>query len=154
MRFERIRTYVTDLSNIWGASQPSRLAAALAYYGVFSIAPMLYVAITVAGMVISDLALEERLTSQVSGNLSPEMAVFMQDIIAIASDATAGSSSLASLVGLLALLYAATGLFAQLQYALNTIWGIPPPAYAGTLAFIKNRPVSYTHLTLPTTPYV
>ena len=49
------------------------------------------------------------------------MVEFLQDIIAMASEGTSGSSSLASLVGLLALLYAATGLFAQLQYALDTI---------------------------------
>ncbi len=144
MRLSIARTFLTDLSSAWGAYRPSRLAAALAYYGVFSIAPMLYVALTVAGLFVKELGLADRLASQLSANLSPEMVEFLQDIIAIAAEGTSGSSSLASLVGLLALLYAATGLFAQLQYALDTIWEVPPSANAGMIALIKNRLLAFT----------
>jgi membrane protein len=55
------------------------------------------------------------------------------------SQAVTGGSLLATVIGFVALLFAASGLFAQLQYSLNTIWGVPPPAQRGLIAIIRNR---------------
>ena len=140
---EEIRTFLTDLSGIWSAERPSRLAAALAYYAMFSIAPMLYVAITVAGTFINEAAIVDRLVAQVAENLGPEMVQLIQDMVAGASLKTSGGSPLATLISAGALLYGATGLFSQLQYALNTIWDVPPATYAGTIAAIKNRLLAF-----------
>ncbi len=143
MKLEAIRTFVTDLSGIWSAKRPARLAAALAYYAMFSIAPMLYVAITVAGTFINETAIVDRLVAQVADNLGPEMVQLIQDMVAGASLNTSGGSPLATLISAGALLYGATGLFSQLQYALNTIWDVPPATYAGTIAAIKNRLLAF-----------
>jgi membrane protein len=143
MIFAGIRSFLTDLYSTWNADKPSRMAAALAYYGMFSIAPMLYIALTVAGIFVNEAAIADRLFEQLARNLGPEMSQFLQDIIVGASQSTSGGSVLASLISFGALLYAATGLFSQLQYTLNTIWDVPPASYAGTLALIKNRLLAF-----------
>ena len=118
------------------------MAAALAYYAMFSIAPMLFVVITVVGIFVNEQAVVDRLVAQVADNLGPEMVQFIQDMVAGAS-LNSGGSPLATLIGAGALLYGATSFFSQLQYALNTIWEVPPATYAGTIAAIKNRLLAF-----------
>jgi membrane protein len=143
MKLETIRTFVTDLAGVWGAQRPARLAAALAYYAMFSIAPMLFVVITVAGIFVDEQAVVDRLVSQLANNLGPEAVQLIQQMVAGASASTSAGSPLATLISAGALLYAATGLFSQLQYALNAIWEVPPATYAGTIAAIKNRLLAF-----------
>ncbi|MFC2023952.1 YihY/virulence factor BrkB family protein [Chloroflexota bacterium] len=143
MKSEGIRTFVTDLSGIWTAERPARLAAALSYYAMFSLAPMLYVAIAVVGFFIDEGAVVDRLVVQIADNLGPEMVQLIQDLVAGASLSTSVGSPLATLISAGVLLYGATGLFSQLQYALNAIWEVPPATYAGTIAAIKNRLLAF-----------
>ena len=143
MRFAATRAFLTDLYATWNADRPSRMAAALAYYGIFSIAPMLYIALTVAGVMIDEAAVADRLLEQLARNLGPEMSQYLQDIIVSASQSTSEGSVLASLISFGALLYAAIGLFSHLQYTLNAIWDVPPASYAGTVALIKNRLLAF-----------
>ena len=143
MKLETVRTFVTDLAGIWGAQRPARLAAALAYYAMFSIAPMLFVAVTVAGIFVDQQAVVDRLVAQLANNLGPEAVQLVQQMVAGASASTTGGSPLATLISAGALLYAATGLFSQLQYALNALWEVPPATYAGTMAAIKNRLLAF-----------
>ncbi|NIV32010.1 MAG: YihY/virulence factor BrkB family protein, partial [Anaerolineae bacterium] len=85
----------------------------------------------------------DRLGALLANNLGPEMVQLIQGLVAGASLNTSGGSPLATLISAGALLYAATGLFSQLQYALNTIWDVPPATYAGTIAAIKNRLLAF-----------
>jgi membrane protein len=110
---------------------------------MFSIAPMLYVAVTVAGIFIDEREIVDRLVAQVAASLGPEMVQLIQGMVASASLNTSGGSPLATLISVGALLYGATGLFSQVQYALNTIWEVPPATYAGTIAAIKNRLLAF-----------
>jgi membrane protein len=143
MKITAHREFLEELFATWGADKPGQMAAALAYYGTFSIAPMLFVAVTVAGVFINESAITDRLMAQLSSNLGPETAQLVEDIVVDASQSTSGDSLLISLIGLGALLYASTGLFAQLQFALNTIWEVPPSSYSGTVALIKNRLLAF-----------
>jgi membrane protein len=143
MKLEPVRTFVTDLAGIWGAQRPARLAAALAYYAMFSIAPMLFVAVTVAGIFVDEQAVVDRLVAQLANNLGPEAVQLIQQMVEGAAATTSKGSPLATLISAGALLYAATGLFSQLQYALNAIWEVPPATYAGTIAAIKNRLLAF-----------
>jgi membrane protein len=143
MKLKTVRTFVTDLAGIWGAQRPARLAAALAYYAMFSLAPMLFVAVTVAGIFVDGQAVVDRLVAQLGNNLGPEAVQLIQQMVAGASMSTTGGSPLATLISAGALLYAATGLFSQMQYALNAIWEVPPATYAGTIAAIRNRLLAF-----------
>ncbi len=143
MRFTTLRMFLKDLLSAWSADRPARLAAALAYYAMFSIAPMAWVAITVAGVFIDEWAVVDRVVANVGESLGPEMVQLLEGMVSSASLSSSKGSPLATLISAGALLYASTGLFSQLQYALDAIWGVPPADYAGTVALIKNRLLAF-----------
>ncbi len=120
----------------WREDQASRLGAALAYYAVFSLAPMLIIAIGVAGLIFGERAAQGELMAQLEGNLGPEAASALETMIASAGQG--GSGLVATLVGIGMLLFGASGLFAQLQGAMNTIWEVGP-AGGGAKRFVKKR---------------
>jgi membrane protein len=138
-----VRTFLTELYHIWISERPSQFAAALAYYSLFSFAPVIYIAITVAGIFIDQLALTERLYLRIEEVMGAELATLVQDSVAALSHTSRQGSWLVSLIGFLALLFAASGLFFQLQYALNTIWNVPPPQKGQTVELIKQRLFSF-----------
>jgi membrane protein len=91
MRIAESRLFLTELYAAWNAHRPSRLAAALAYYSMFSIAPMLYIALMVAGIFADEVTLADRLFEQLAQNLGPEMSQFLQDVIVSTSQSTTGA---------------------------------------------------------------
>jgi len=123
------------------------LAAALAYYGMFSFAPVIVIALTVAGLFIDEPATASQLFVQLEDTLGPETAQFAQDIVVNASQRASGGtawrSPATSLISSGVLFYAASGLFIQLQYALNIIWGVPPASHSGIIAAIKGRLLAF-----------
>mgnify|MGYP001137684779 CR=1 FL=1 len=129
--------FVKELYRIWVAERPNQLAAALAYYGVFAFAPVIFIAFAVAGVFIDELAMTHQVFEQIGNVLGPEAAQLLQGTVETISQTTSGGSLLTSLISFLALLLAASGLFFQLQYALNTIWKVPPPAKGETLVLIR-----------------
>jgi membrane protein len=137
------KTVVGELGQAWTESQPARLAAALAYYGMFSLAPMLYIALSVAGIFINELAVVDDIFSRLSRTLGAETAEFLREMVIAASQRTSRDSLLTSLISLGALLYAATGLFANLKYSLNTIWQVPPASQAGLGHLVKTRLLAF-----------
>jgi membrane protein len=120
----------------------SRHAAALAYFTIFSIAPVLVIIISVAGLVLGEQAVQNEIAGQIEGLVGAESAAMIQSMIASASDT--GSSTLATIVGVAVLVFAATGLFVQLQDSLNTIWEIKSAPEGGITKFITKRIFSFT----------
>jgi len=141
--FTHIRDFVKDIIDEWGSHMPHRQAAALAYYGMFSFAPMLFIALTVAGLFINKLAMVDEIINRMNEFLGPETAQFIQDMVLGASERTSSGPLITSLISLGALLYAATGLFAQLKYSLNVIWDVPPSAQAGIVNYILTRLLAF-----------
>lgn len=121
----------------WQADKASRLAAALAYYGIFSLAPLLIIAISVAGVFFGEAAAEDQMADQLEGAIGKESAQFIQAVITNASRSTSGLS-FASTIGFVILLFGASGLFNELQGVLNTVWNVTPPS-EGIMALIKRR---------------
>jgi membrane protein len=138
-----LRTFFKELYEAWSIHTPARLAAALAYYGMFSFAPMLYVAMMVAGRFIDILAMADQLFVRLTQTLGPEVTQFVHDMVLNASQRTSGGTTLSSLISLGALLYAATGLFAHLKYSLNIIWEVPPEEQGGILGFVLTRLLAF-----------
>jgi len=135
--------FLKDIFLAWSADNPSRLAAALAYYGMFAFAPVIFIALTVAGLFIDEPATASQLFAQFEDTLGPETAQFIQDIVVNASQRASGGTALTSLISFGVLFYAASGLFVQLQYALNTIWEVPPASRGGIIAAIKDRLLAF-----------
>ena len=124
----------------WGEDDAAQLAASLAYYTIFSLAPLLVVAIAVAGLVFGREAVQGEIVRQIDGVVGPDGARAIQDLIVNASQPT--ESVLASLVGFLALLFGASGVVGQLKAALNRIWEVPAKS-AGFLGVVRERLTSF-----------
>ncbi len=138
-----VRRFLEELFQAWGESRSAQAAAALAYYGMFSFAPMIFIAVTVAGIFLDSFLAANELVTRLQNTLGPEVTQFILDVVIQVSERASGGTWLTTVIGLVALLFAASGLFAQLQYALNTIWGVPPLAQRGILAIITNRLLAF-----------
>jgi membrane protein len=109
----------------WSDDKASRLAAALAYYTIFSLAPLLVIIIGIAGLVFGDDAVQGQLFAQLEGTIGWRGAGFIQDMLA--ASRKQGQSLVATIVGIGVLLFGAGQVFHQLQDALNTIWNVERP---------------------------
>ncbi len=125
----------------WNKDKASRLAAALAYYTVFSLAPLLIIVIAIAGSVFGEEAARGEIVKQIQGLVGRNGAEFIQTAIQNASKPSEGT--IASIISLVVLLFGATGVFAELQDALNTVWEVQPKPGLGAMGFIRNRFLSF-----------
>jgi len=108
----------------WNADRAPRLAAALAYYATFSLAPLALVTIWIAGLIFGDAIAQRHLIELITQNFGADSAAFVQSMIG--SIYRNSASPWFGLVALFGLLFGATGLFFGMQDALNTIWNVPP----------------------------
>jgi membrane protein len=104
----------------------SMLAASLAYYTIFAIAPLLVIAVAVAGFIFGDAAAEGQIVDAIQGTVGREAAVVIEQLIASTSQSSAGL--VATIISTALLFFGASGLFGQLQRALNIIWDVQPDA--------------------------
>ena len=119
-----------------------RFSAALAYYSIFAMAPLLIIAISVAGLIFGEEAARGQIYDQINGLLGPKGAAEIQTLIQASSDT--GKSLLAMALGLITLLIAASGVFGQLKDALNSIWGVMLKPGGGILATVKGYLLSFS----------
>jgi len=125
----------------WIKDKCPRMGAALAYYTAFSLAPLLVIAIAIAGMIFGQQAAEGGLAEELRATVGRPAAVAIEDIL---KQGNTNNNGLASALGLIALLVGASGVFVELEDALNTIWEIPPEKSATFLAFVRDRVLSFT----------
>jgi membrane protein len=126
----------------WNKDNVTRLSAALAYYSVFSIAPLLLIAIAVAGLVFGREAAEGQIYGQLQGLVGEQGAAALQEMIRSANKP--GTGVAAGLIGIVMLLSGASGVMGELKSALNSIWGVSASVKSGTTAFIRERFFSLT----------
>src|SRR5512136_1403515 len=117
--------FFKEVYKIWVTEKPDQLAAALAYFGMFSFAAVIYIAFRLAGIFIDEAAAAERFYTRVATVLGTETATFIQNSVATLSSANSSGSLFVTLISLVSLLFAAMGLFLQLKYVLNRIWQVP-----------------------------
>jgi membrane protein len=127
----------------WTDDKAQRMGAALAYYTVFSLAPLLVIAIAVAAFAFGEDAARGHIVSQIGGLVGDQAARAVQDMIENASRKKE-SGVVASAVGLVMLLFGASGVFGELQDSLNTIWGVKPRPGLGFVDMVRNRFASFT----------
>jgi membrane protein len=121
----------------------ARLAAALSYYTVFSLAPILVIAIAVAGIFFGASEAQDQIINQIGGLIGNDGAQMVRGMIE--STGTVGNNIFATVIGVALLVFGATGLFGQLQEALNTIWEVQPKPQ-GFMGVIRDRFFSFTVL--------
>jgi membrane protein len=142
MRPKEIPALIRDTYTAWSQDKAERLAAALAYYTLFSIAPLVIVAVAIAGMVFGEEAARGQISAQFNQMLGPEAAGAIQAMIKSAHRPSAGI--IATVVGVITLLLGAAGVFTQIQDAFNTIWHVEPKKSSGLWDTIKSRFLSFT----------
>ncbi|MBV8901344.1 MAG: YihY/virulence factor BrkB family protein [Verrucomicrobia bacterium] len=126
----------------WNEDKCSTLGAALAYYTVFSLAPLVLVLLAVFGMVFgSSEVARQKITEQLRYLVDPSAVKVIQDIAA--NTARPNASGVAAAIGILVALFGASGVFGQLQDALNTIWGVKLKPGRGFWHFIRSRFLSF-----------
>ncbi|MEO8045132.1 MAG: YihY/virulence factor BrkB family protein, partial [Spartobacteria bacterium] len=106
----------------WMSDRALRFSAALAYYSIFALAPLVIITIAVAGLVFGADAARGQVYQQIEWLLGPKGATEIQSLIQASSDTQ--QSLLATIFGVVTLLIGASGVFGQLKDALNSIWGV------------------------------
>jgi len=124
----------------WLDDRAPSMGAAIAYYTVFSLAPMLVMVIAVAGLAFGQQAAEGALFGELGDLVGPESAVAVQAMLRSASGTRSGI--FATAVGMGTLIIAATAVLGELRSALNLIWKAPPSGGLGLWHLIKSRLVS------------
>jgi membrane protein len=127
----------------WMQDDAPQLGAALAYYTVFSLAPLILVLLAIVGVIFRDdpAGAWDKITEQMSYFLDQSAVQVVQNIAQQTSQP--GKSTVAMIIGIALALFGASGVFGQLQDALNTIWGVKAKPGRGIWGFLRNRFLSF-----------
>src|SRR5436190_12835468 len=126
----------------WLEDKAPQLGAALAYYTVFSLAPLILVLLAVVGLLFhNDPGAWNKLTEQMGAFLDKSGVEMVRNIAQKASQPSKGV--LATVIGVLLALFGASGVFGQLQDALNTVWGVKAKPGGGIWGFLRSRFLSF-----------
>ena len=127
----------------WTEDKASTMAAALAYYSLFSLAPLVLIAVAVAGLAFGQQAAAGELYAQLAGFIGDAGATALQDIVANLNR-DHGGGVVATVIGVATLIFGATTVFAQLQESMNTIWKTKSPTTNGSVEFLRVRLLSFS----------
>ncbi len=141
MNLRKVRRLLQETFKQWQEDKASRIAAALAYYTVFSISPLLVIAIAIAGAFFGQQTAQDQITDQLT-DLVGEDGV-KPILLALNNISQPEIRGIASLISIAVLLLGASGIFAQLQDALNTVWKVKPQPGRGIGIFIRKRISSF-----------
>jgi membrane protein len=131
---------LTSAYSNWSRHRSARLGAALAYYSVFSLGPILLIVISIAGLWFGQDAVRGSLTAQFRDLLGADGAQAVEAMLRGASSVRTGG--IAAVSGIALLLIAALGVVVQLKDALNTIWDAPEPQSSGVWWYVRTYLVS------------
>jgi membrane protein len=133
-------TVAKEAAGNWSSHKDARQGAALAYYSVFSLGPIIVIAIAVAGFFFGHDAVSGQVASSIKGMMGDTGAKAVEAMLADAGRPRKGL--VATLLGLGALLFAAIGVVVQLKDALNTVWEVEETSGSGIWHFLRNYVVS------------
>jgi membrane protein len=136
---------VRQAADRWNADRAPRLAAALAYYATFSLAPLALVTIWIAGLIFGDAIALRHLGELITQNFGADSAAFVQSMIG--SVYRNSTSPLFGFIAIVGVLFGATGLFFGMQDALNAVWNVPPRpprnVWRSILGIFQDRALSF-----------
>ncbi len=141
MNLRKIGRLLQETFKEWQADKAPLIAAALAYYTVFSISPLLVIAIAIAGTIFGDQTAQTKITDQLVALVGQDgVKPILQALNNISQPKIRG---FASLISIGVLIIGASGIFAQLQDALNTVWKVKPQPGQGIMPFLRKRLSSF-----------
>jgi membrane protein len=125
----------------WSAHKDARLGAALAYYSIFSLGPLIVVAVAIAGLIFGQEAVRGEVSDSLRGMLGESGAQAINGMLAAADKPHQGI--FATVIGVGALVFAAIGVVVQLKDALNTVWDVKTPPGKGLWGFARTYVLSF-----------
>jgi len=133
---------IRQSASAWIDDDAPSMGAAIAYYTIFSIAPLLVIVIAIAGAMFGAEAVHGEIAAQLRGSVGRDAALTVQGLIKDASQPA--ESALAGAIGAVLLIVGATSVFAELQSALDRIWQVPAPrTQSGWLSVLRSRLLSF-----------
>ena len=137
----RWRRLIVDTITGWNDHDASSQSAALAFYTMFSLAPLLVVVIALCGLAFGAQAVRGEIMAQFQDWMGRDAASLVQSILATAAEPN--TNRLAGVLGILTLIFGASGVFVQLQQSLNRIWGVVPKPGAVLTSLLRKRLLSF-----------
>ncbi len=141
MKFADLWPLVRQTVQEFRADNGPRLGAALAFYTALSLSPLLLVVIAIAGAVFGAEAARGEIASQIQDMVGAEGAKAIEGMLA---NQPSGTGTLMTVVGIGTLIAGATGVFAQLQEALDTVWNVRRPSAGGIWSMVRDRMLSFS----------
>lgn len=142
MRPADVWSIAKETAEDWVDDDASRLAASLAFYTLLSLAPLVIIAVAIAGMVLGQEAARGQIAGELGAIVGSDAAQGIQSIVASARSQASGT--LGTIIGVITLFVGASGVFGELQFALNTIWEVRAKPGRGVLGEIRDRFFSFT----------
>lgn len=133
---------IKETASDWLDDGASRLAASLAFYTLLSLAPLVIIAVAVAGFVLGPDAARGQIAGALGDLVGQEAAKGIQAVVASARSPASGT--IGSIIGAVTLFVGASGVFGELQFALNSIWEVRTKPGGGLLGELKGRFLSFT----------
>jgi membrane protein len=138
LAYELLRDTITE----WGQDRVPRMGAALACYSAFSVAPLVLLVIAVASRIFTEDQVEHAVVGELTRTFGAPVANAVGSIMHNAENT--GSATTATVVGILVLLFGASGVFGELQDSLNSIWKVQPKPGRAWLTIVRERFLSFT----------
>jgi membrane protein len=142
MRLQALPNLVLSAVKKWSADNAARLGAALSYYTIFAMPPLFVILIWVASLCLDEKTVQTDLYNQIGGVLGTKAADAIQS--ALTATHAHQKGLLAGSIAIVGLVLTATGLFLELQGALNAIWGVREKPGQGIKGFVRNRLTSFS----------
>jgi len=137
----RVRKELKRAAVEWINDNVMSLSAALAFYTFLSLAPLLIIVLKVLSVVFRDDTARQKLEEAISDQIGPSAQTVITSILK--SGSTPGDGMIATTVGIVILLFGASGVFAELQQSMDTIWGVKAKPGQGIWGFIRTRLLSF-----------
>ena len=142
MKRKSIWQFLKTTISEWVEAEPFQLAAPLSYYTLFSLAPLLLIAIGVAGFVFGREAAQNQIVETLQGMIGQDSAQTVQEMIQTSNEKPK-TGMLSTIIGFVALLFGAGGVVGQLQTSLNKMWEVTPKPGQGIWGFLRQRFFSF-----------
>ncbi|MEJ2716254.1 MAG: YihY/virulence factor BrkB family protein [Deltaproteobacteria bacterium] len=139
--FQEIWIVLRDATVAWYKDNTLRLAAALAFYSTFSLAPALVMGVAAAAMIVGPSAAQSELAQLLQRYMGPQAESFLLKVLQSSRGQMTGQT--ATLIGLATMLFGTTIVFAELKSALNQIWNIKPKASLSIRRWVGARLISF-----------
>lgn len=135
-------SFAHEVFSEFSTDNATKLSASLSYYTIFSLAPMLVVIISVAGIFYGREAIQGQLYGQINWLIGKDAAAQVEELIKNAR--LSQKSGIAAIIGTITLMLGATGVFAEIQDSINFIWSLKAKPKSGILKYLFNRLLSFS----------